>query len=71
MNASAPRHHGDAPYVLAEWLRPVELEDTTRRTYVGYIDRTIVPALGSVPADKLTALTLERSTASCAMPNAV
>jgi integrase len=43
-----------------EWLRAAELEDTTRRTYVGYIERTIIPELGPVPADKLTALTLER-----------
>jgi integrase len=47
-------------YVIGEWLRAAELEDTTRRTYVGYIERTIIPELGSVPADKLTALTLER-----------
>ncbi len=47
-------------YVLAEWLRTAELEDTTRRTYVGYIDRTIVPAIGDVAADRLTARTLEK-----------
>lgn len=46
--------------VLDEWLRSVELEDTTRRTYVGYIDRTLAPALGLVAADKLSTLTLER-----------
>ena len=46
-------------YVLAEWLRTAELEATTRRTYVGYIDRTIVPAIGDVAADRLTARTLE------------
>jgi integrase len=46
-------------YVLAEWLRSAELEETTRRTYVGYIDRTIVPAIGDVAADRLTARTLE------------
>jgi len=46
-------------YVLAEWLRTAELEATTRRTYVGYIDRTIVPAIGDVGADRLTARTLE------------
>jgi hypothetical protein len=47
-------------YVLAGWLRTAELEDTTRRTYVGYIDRTIVPVIGDVAADRLTARTLEK-----------
>jgi integrase len=56
----APTSTVTLAYVLAEWLRSVELEDTTRRTYVGYIDRTIVPGVGSVAADKVTALTLER-----------
>ena len=56
--SSALRHRpSPSTYVLDEWLRSVELEDTTRRTYVGYIDRTIAPALGSVAADKLSALT--------------
>jgi len=54
----APTSTVTLAYVLDEWLRSVELEDTTRRTYVGYIDRTILPALGSVAADKLSALTL-------------
>src|SRR5689334_19742481 len=27
--------------VLDEWLRTTEIEDTTRRTYAGYIERTI------------------------------
>jgi integrase len=56
----APTSTVTLTYVLDEWLRSVELEDTTRRTYVGYIDRTINPALGSVAADKLTAFALER-----------
>jgi hypothetical protein len=56
----APTSTVTLTYVLDEWLHSVELEDTTRRTYVGYIDRTIAPALGSVAADKLSALTLER-----------
>ena len=42
----APTSTVTLTYVLDEWLRSVELEDTTRRTYVGYIDRTIAPALG-------------------------
>src|SRR5436190_4649686 len=37
---------GDA---LNEWMRVSELEDSTRKTYKGYIERTIRPALGTVP----------------------
>jgi integrase len=44
---------------LAEWLRTAELEDTTRRTYTGYIERTIHPAIGDVAIDRLTARMLE------------
>ena len=46
-------------YMLDEWLRPVELEDSTRDTYVGYIERTIRPALGAVSIAKLSTRTLE------------
>jgi hypothetical protein len=56
----APTSTVTPAFVLGEWLRSVELEDTTRRTYVGYVDRTIVPAIGSVAAEKVSALTLER-----------
>jgi integrase len=45
--------------VLDEWLVTNELEDTTRRTYVGYIERTIKPAIGTEPIDRLNARTLE------------
>jgi hypothetical protein len=51
----APTSTVTLAYVIGEWLRAAELEDTTRRTYVGYIERTSIPELGSVPADKLTA----------------
>jgi integrase len=44
---------------IDEWLRIVEIEDTTRRTYVGYIERIIKPALGSIGIDKLSARDLE------------
>ncbi len=44
---------------LDEWLRTVEIEETTRRTYVGYIERHIRPALGAIPIDKLSARNLE------------
>ncbi len=41
------------------WLATAHLEETTRRTYVGYIERTIKPALGNKGIDKLTARDLE------------
>ena len=46
-------------YVLDEWLRPVELEDGTRETDVGYIERTVRPALGAVSIAELTARTFQ------------
>jgi integrase len=46
-------------YAINEWMRVNEIEDTTRNTYVGYIDRTIVPALGSTPIRKVSARVLE------------
>ena len=46
-------------YPLDEWLRTVELEDSTRETYVGYIERTVRPTLGAVSISKLTTRTLE------------
>ena len=41
-------------YLLDEWLRTVELEDSTRETYVGYVERTIRPTLGRVSVANLT-----------------
>lgn len=46
-------------YVVDEWLKVVELEDSTRKTYAGYVERTIKPTLGSVPAKKLDARMME------------
>jgi integrase len=46
-------------YALDEWLRTAELEDSTRHTYRGYIERTIRPALGSLAVKKVSARTLE------------
>jgi integrase len=46
-------------HVIDEWLKVAELEDSTRETYVGYIERTIKPALGSTPISKLTVRNLE------------
>jgi integrase len=45
--------------VINEWLRVVEHEDSTRETYLGYIERTINPALGSLSIAKLSVRHLE------------
>jgi hypothetical protein len=58
-NQRAPESSVPLSHALDEWLRTVEIEDTTRRTYVGYIDRTIKPALGTVAVVKLSAWNLE------------
>jgi hypothetical protein len=46
-------------YAIEEWMRTSEHEDSTREGYRGYITRTIRPALGEVPINKLTARMLE------------
>ena len=46
-------------YAIDEWLRMSEHEDSTREGYLGYIARTIRPALGDMPVNKLTARMLE------------
>jgi integrase len=46
-------------YAIDEWMRTSELEDSTRKTYDGYIERTIRPVLGSFAAKKMDARTLE------------
>ncbi|WP_236791846.1 tyrosine recombinase XerC [Amycolatopsis sp. GM8] len=46
-------------YAIDEWLRTADIEPTTRHGYEGYIKRTIRPALGDVPINKLSARTLE------------
>lgn len=46
-------------HVIDEWLKVAEHEDSTRETYLGYIERTIKPALGSMPITKLSARHLE------------
>jgi integrase len=47
-------------YVLDEWFKAAELDESTRETYAGYIARTIKPALGEVSINKLGARALER-----------
>lgn len=46
-------------HALSEWMRTNELEESTRHTYQGYIDRTILPALGDTAVSKITARLLE------------
>ncbi|WP_341770974.1 site-specific integrase [Actinocrispum wychmicini] len=46
-------------YAIDEWMRLTEIEHSTRKTYDGYIERTIRPVLGSLPARKVDARTLE------------
>jgi integrase len=45
--------------VIDEWLRVVEHEDSTRETYLGYIERTINPSLGPMSIAKLSVRHLE------------
>ena len=52
-------------HVLDEWLRVAEHEDSTRETYLGYIERTIKPALGSMSMTKLSVRHLETRMPSC------
>lgn len=44
---------------LADWLRFLEIEESTRRSYEGYIRNHIDPLLGGVPVSKITARVLE------------
>jgi integrase len=46
-------------FVLDEWLATVDLEESTRETYVGYVERTIRPRRGAVSIAKLTTRALE------------
>jgi integrase len=46
-------------HVIDGWLRVAEHEDSTRETYLGYIERTIKPALGCISIAKLSVRQLE------------
>ena len=46
-------------YTLDEWLRTLDVEDSTRDGYSGYVERTIRPSLGHVPISRLSSRTLE------------
>ncbi|WP_255283739.1 site-specific integrase [Saccharomonospora azurea] len=55
----APSTSVSFSYAIDEWLRSADIEPTTRHGYVGYIERTIRPALGHVSVSKLNARMLE------------
>ncbi|WP_369794315.1 hypothetical protein [Amycolatopsis sp. ATCC 39116] len=44
---------------LTQTVKGTDIKTSTRHGYLGYIDRTIKPALGEIAADKLTARALE------------
>ncbi|MDI2031698.1 tyrosine-type recombinase/integrase [Saccharopolyspora sp. TS4A08] len=46
-------------FALEEWMRTNEIEESTSNTYRGYINRTITPALGEQPVNKISARMLE------------
>ncbi|WP_366890488.1 hypothetical protein [Pseudonocardia sp.] len=43
-----------------EWLPTTELEESSRRTYRGYLDRTLIPALGDTPLRTIDPRILEQ-----------
>jgi integrase len=44
---------------IDDWLQVHEVEETTMQGYRGYIERTIRPALGEEPVERITAKVLE------------
>jgi integrase len=46
-------------YAIDEWFRKADLEDSTRTSYKGYINRVIKPVLGDTPLKKVGARELE------------
>jgi integrase len=56
----AARTQATLGYALDEWLATSEIEASTRDGYVGYIERTIRPALGSLPLGRINPDALER-----------
>jgi hypothetical protein len=58
-------------YAIDEWLRTSEVDDSTRKTHVGYIERTIKPVLGKIAVNKLSANHREFLYRAAPMPCAV
>lgn len=46
-------------HALNEWMRTTDLEESTRHTYKGYIERTIRPVLGEIAINKIGPRVLE------------
>ena len=51
--------------VLERWLEMADLAWSTRVTYKGYIERTILPTLGHLSLRRLDTATLDRFYTSC------
>jgi integrase len=58
-------------HIIDEWLRVAEHEDSTRETFVGYIERTIKPVLGSMPIVKLSVRSRNPLRGTAALPRPV
>lgn len=63
----APATEGTVAFVLGEWLAFAEpdLSVTTAREYRRIVDRSLVPALGSIPLRKLTSKDLDDFYRAC------
>ncbi|MCE3555508.1 site-specific integrase [Pseudonocardia sp. RS11V-5] len=55
----SPRTKANLESTLEAWLRTHDAEGTTLDTYRGYVNRTILPALGNVAIAKITPQVLE------------
>src|SRR3954452_11512726 len=56
---SNPRTKETVNQLLARYLAVVELEEFTRKTYVGYLDVHVRPMLGALPLSKLNGEVLD------------
>ncbi len=56
----SPTTRATVAYLLDRWLEVTDLELTTRLTYEGYIQRSILPVLGDLPLRKVTVDVLDR-----------
>jgi hypothetical protein len=53
LTGSASRTRATVGQLLDRWLQVLDVDPSTRRTYVGYIGKHIRPALGSLPMTRL------------------
>jgi hypothetical protein len=54
-----PRTRSTVNQLMDRYLEVLDIEDSTRRSYVGYIDRYIRPVLGPMPAARVTGEVLD------------